>query len=119
MANTINSKPIVGGGLYSLRGGRIQPVQGPAPGVNVPASPMMAAPSPQQQGDNINLGDILMKGMAAYYGGDGQQQGAGNIFSMLKGLFGGKGAATGTGSIPSGSVQPGVNYSTLGRTYGM
>lgn len=121
MANTTSSRPMVGGGLYSLRGGQVQPVSSPAPGINVPESPMTTTPT-QQQGSSINMGELL-GGLMKLYGatgqqGAGQQQESGNIFSMLKGLFGSKGA-TGTGTVPQGSIQPGVNYSTLGRTYGM
>lgn len=116
----VNNRPTSGSGLYSLRSGQVQPVQGPAPGVNVPQSPMIMPPA-QQQGSSINMGELL-GGLMKLYGaagqqGAGQQQGSGNIFSMLKGLFGSK-DATGTGTVPQGSIRPGVNYSTFGRTYG-
>lgn len=128
-----NNRSISGSGLYSLRGGQIQPVQGPTPGINMPAPPMMAAPPPTQQQGGINVGELL-SGLVSLYGatktgqqgigqqGIGQQQGYGNLFNMLKGLFSGKDVGTGTvpsGTVPSGNIQPGVNYSTLGRSYGM
>lgn len=126
----LNDKPIgsrnsTESGLYSLRSNRVQPVQGPAPGVNVPAPPMMMGAPKQQQGDTVNLGDILLKGMQAYYGGAGQQgvgqgaagqgatgqpQGLANVWNMLSGLFGGRGG----GTVPSGSAQAGVG-TTAGR----
>jgi hypothetical protein len=85
---------------------------------------MAASPPVQQQGSGINMGELL-SGLMSLQQGLGQQQGAGqqqgsggNIFSMLKGLFGRKGT-TGTGTVRPGTIQPGVNYSTLGRSYGM
>lgn len=117
----VNNRPMSGRGLYSLRGGQVQPVLGPAPGVNAPQSPMMMPSPAQRKSSNINMGQLL-SGMMSIYGGaagqqSGQQQGSGNIWNMLKSLFGRRGTATGT--VPAGSIRPGVNYSTLGRTYGM
>lgn len=116
----VNNRPMSGRGLYSLRGGQVQPVLGPAPGVNAPQSPMMMPPA-QRKSSSVNIGQLLSSIMSIYagtagqQGAAGQQQGSG-IFGMLKGLFGRKST---TGTVPAGSIRPGVNYSTLGRTYGM